>query len=157
MPTRFLLSPRRPLFWAALWVLIILAAMVRLGPRSVPVLLGIGVLLLLAGIWANAGPGIVTSLEDEGGSLVIRQVLGGREKLAWHEVVEAAVLHRQDKLMLYPLLRLKTQNGRNVFLPLYLIDNPQGLKRLVCDRAGLEKAPLVEPMQTERWVRSVED
>ncbi|MGE5591975.1 MAG: hypothetical protein ACM3ZA_15375 [Bacillota bacterium] len=157
MQTHFRLSARRPIFWAALWSLIILAAMVRLGPRSVPVLLGSGVLLLLTAIWANAGPGIVMSLEDRDGSLVLRQVLSGREEVPWHDVVEASVLQRQDKFMLYPLLRLKTQSGRNVFLPLYLVDNPQGLKRLVCDRAGLERAPLVDPMQTERWVRSVED
>lgn len=156
MQTRFKLSLRRPIIWAALWVAIVIAGVARLGPLYFPAFLLAGALLLGVGIWANAGPGVVTSLEDEGGVLVIRQVLGGREEVAWGEVTEASVLQRQDKVMLYPLLRLKTQSGRNVFLPLYLMDNPQGLKKLIRDRAGLEPAPLVEPTETERWVRSAE-
>lgn len=154
----FRLSLRLPTLWSGLWALIIVLGVYRLGWLYLPLLIVTGVVLIGVGIWANAGPGVVLSLEDRGPSLVVRQWLGGSEEIAWADVVEAAVIQRQDKLMLYPLLRLKTQeSGRQIFLPLHLLDNPQGLKRLVRTKANLEPAPPVGAGESERWVRAVKD
>lgn len=154
----FRLSFRLPGVWSVIWLMVIAAGVNRLGPLYLPLLVVVGVVLIGVGMWANAGPGIVLSLEDRGSSLVLRQWLGGSEEVPWADVVEAAVIQRQDKLMLYPLLRLKTtQNGRQIFLPLHLLDNPQGFKKLLQARANLEAAPPSGMNESERWVRAVED
>lgn len=156
-PDNFRLSLRLPAIWTAVWLMIIVAGTGRLGWLYLPLLLAAGVALIGVGIWANAGPGIVLSLEDRGPSLVVRQWLGGSEEFPWADVTEAAVIQRQDKLMLYPLLRLKDESGRTVFLPLHLLDNPQGLKKLVQNKANLEPALPLDAGESERWVRAIDD
>ena len=153
MKNQFRLSLRRPAIWSAVWVVVIVLAAIRFGSAYVPFALLLGVVLIGALFWGNAGPGLVRTIEAQSSGLVVQQLLGGTEQIPWQDMTELALVHRADLMGLYPLLRLDTRSRGRVFLPYYLLDDPAGLKAQIISRTRMRLAPVAGATTIERWIR----